>query len=141
MEASTRIFKVLREQLAVDERPVLLWVEEVGGYPDFTSLYQALGYRVVRAKGVRKALTTLKQLDPQVVVAEFNYAPTYGSRISPVEPLLARLQSHHPMTRILLFAEPDRLGYLEALNPTYGRPAVLTYPLQVGQLERFLEHG
>jgi hypothetical protein len=134
-----RIFKVPWECRAVDDKPVLLWVEEMGGYPDFTALYQTLGYQVVRVRGVRKALTTLKRLDPQVVVAEFNYAPTYGSRISTVEPLLARLQSHHPMTRILLFAEPDRLGHLETLSPAYGKPSVLTYPLQVGQLERLLD--
>jgi hypothetical protein len=125
----------------LDEKPILLWVVELGGYPDLTTLYQALGYEVVRVEGVRKALSALKRLDPQVVVAEFNYAPTYGSRISPVEPLLARLQSHHPMTRVLLFAEPERARHLEALRASFGDLPVLTYPIQVGQIERFLQRG
>ena len=125
----------------MDEQPILLWVEEIGGYPDFTSLYQALGYQVVRVQGVRKALSALKRIDPQVVVAEFNYAPTYGSRISSVEPLLARLQSHHPFTRVLLFAEQERMAQLEALKPTYGDLPALTYPVQIAPLERFLEQG
>ena len=123
----------------MDEQPILLCVEEMGGYPDFTSLYQALGYQVVRVQGVRKALNALKHLDPQVVIAEFNYAPTYGSRISSVEPLLARLQTHHPLTRVLLFAEQDRLAQLDTLKSSFGDLLALTYPVQVAQLTRFLE--
>ncbi len=121
-----------------DDQPVLMWVAEQGGYPDFSSLYHALGYRVVKVQGVRKALAELKKTDPQVVVAEFNYAPTYGARISPVEPLLARLQSHHPLTRLILFTEPDRREHLETLEPAYGELKALTYPIQVADLERLL---
>jgi len=91
----------------VEEKPILIWVLEQGGYPDFSTLYQALGYRVEKVRGVRKALKLLKQLEPQAVVAEFNYVPTYGSRISPVEPLLARLgalerYSEHPVADAVL---------------------------------------
>jgi len=125
----------------VTEQPVLLWVAELGGYPDFTALYQCLGFTLVRVQGVRKALVTLKTRDPRVVVAEFNYSPTYGSRISPVEPLLARLQAHHPGTRVLLFVEPERLGHLKTLETAYGPLAALTYPIQEEALRRFLGHG
>lgn len=127
------------KQKSMDDKPILLSITEVGGYPDFSSLYRALGYQVLQVDGVRKALTSLKQVEPQVVVAEFNYAPTYGTRISSVEPLLARLQSHHPMTRLVLFAEQDRLEHLQALEASYGKLPVLTYPIQVQELERMLE--
>lgn len=128
------------EQINIErEQPVLLWVLEQGGYPDFSGLYHAWGYRVVKAQGVRKALAALKTLEPQVVVAEFNYAPTYGSRISPVEPLLARLQTHHPMTRLLLFAEPERLPQLKKLEASYGDLPVIAYPILVKDLEDFLK--
>jgi len=125
----------------LEEKQVLMWVAEQGGYPDFSSLYRALGYDVVKVQSVRKALAELKRIDPQVVVAEFNYAPTYGTRISSVEPLLARLQSHHPMTRLLLFSEAERIAHLDKLKATYGELPVLTYPIQVGDLERFLSAG
>jgi hypothetical protein len=127
-----------RRKVFLEQNPLLLWVREIGGYPDFTSLYKALGYRLVCAQGVRKALSILKQLEPQVVVAEFNYAPTYGVRISSVEPLLARIQSHHPLTRVLLLAEKERLKQALSLKPAYGEFSVQTYPVQVADLERFL---
>jgi hypothetical protein len=122
----------------LEDRPLLIWVLEQGGYPDFTTLYQALGYRVEKAQGVRKALKLLKHLEPQVVVAEFNYVPTYGARISPVEPLLARVQSHHPMTRVLLFTEQDRLAHLATLRQAYPGISALSYPVAVGDLQHWL---
>lgn len=125
----------------MDEQPVLLSVTELGGYPDFTSLYRALGYQVVAVNSIRKALSALKKVNPQVVVAEFNYAPTYGTRISSIEPLLARLQTHHPMSRLIVFAEPERTGYLARLKPAYGDLPVLTYPIQVQRLEALLRQA
>ncbi len=125
----------------MDDKPLLIWVLEQGGYPDFSTLYQALGYRVEKVHGVRKALQLLKRHDPQVVVAEFNYVPTYGARISPVEPLLARLQSHHPMARVLLFLEKGRLMHLDTLRETYPGVAAMTYPLVVADLRHWLDRS
>lgn len=122
----------------LQDKPLLIWVLEQGGYPDFSTLYQALGYRVEKVKGVRKALKLLKHLEPQVVVTEFNYVPTYGSRISPVEPLLARLQSHHPMCRVLLFSEKERLPHLDSLGEIYPGISALSYPVGVAELQRWL---
>ena len=120
------------------EKPLLLAVLELGGYPDFTSVYEQAGYRVQKVQSVRKALAALKQIHPAVVVAEFNYAPTYGARISTVEPLLARLQSHHPDARVLLFLEKDNLAHLDTLRPQYGVPDRLTYPIPPDGLQAWL---
>lgn len=120
------------------ERPVLLWVLENGGYPDFTALYEALGYRVEKAVGVRKALAALKRLDPAAVVAELNYVPTYGARLSPAEPLLARLQTHHRGARVVLFAEPGRIASFAPLTGLLGDAALLAYPIVPTDLERIL---
>ena len=119
-----------------NDKPLLLWVMEIGGYPDFSSLYHALGFEVVKVQSVRKALQALKTANPQVVVAEFNYAPTYGARISPVEPLLARLQSHHPMAKLILFTETEVQHHLGALKQQYGELDVLTFPIKVEDLNR-----
>ncbi len=127
------------EQGPSTERPLLLSVLELGGYPDFSSLYEQAGYRVRKVQSIRKALAALKQIHPAVVVAEFNYAPTYGARISTVEPLLARLQSHHPETRVLLFVEKDNLGHLDTLRPQYGVLDHLTFPIRPNRLQAWLQ--
>ncbi len=121
------------------EKPLLLSVLELGGYPDFAGLYEQAGYRVQKVQSIRKALAALKQMRPALLVAEFNYAPTYGARISTVEPLLARLQSHHPETRVLLFLEKENLGHLDTLRPQYGVPDRLTYPISPEKLRAWLQ--
>ncbi len=122
------------------EESLLLSVSELGGYPDFTSVYEQAGYRVQKIQTIRKALAALKRIQPAVVVAEFNYAPTYGARISTIEPLLARLQSHHPEARVLLFLEKDNLGHLDTLRPQYGTLDHLTYPIWPDRLQAWLQH-
>jgi hypothetical protein len=118
--------------------PTLLSVRELGGYPDFSPLYRQCGYRVVPVQGIRKALAALKTESPQVVVAEFNYAPTHGTRISTVEALLARLQTHHASASVLLFAEKEHFEHLKLLESQYGSLNALTHPVGRDDLHRWL---
>lgn len=116
----------------------LLSVRELGGYADFTPLYREMGYRVIAVQGIRKALASLKTEQPAVVVAEFNFAPTYGSRISTVEALLARLQTHHAQAHILLFAEREHRHQLQRLQGQYGVIASLPHPVDRDDLAQWL---
>ena len=52
---------------------LLLSIVELGGYPDFTSLYRELGYEVAVETRMRKALGFLKKRKPDIIVAEFNF--------------------------------------------------------------------
>ena len=54
-------------------RRTLLSIIELGGYPNFTPLYQQAGYTVESVTSVRKALGLLKKINPDVIVAEFNF--------------------------------------------------------------------
>ena len=48
----------------------LLSITELGGYPDFTSLYNQLGYEVVKTDSVRKAVKLIRQYRPMVIRSE-----------------------------------------------------------------------
>ena len=52
----------------------LLSIIELGGYPNFTPLYEDLGFEVEIATRMRKALGILKNYQPDVIVTEFNFA-------------------------------------------------------------------
>jgi hypothetical protein len=121
------------------EPPILLNVRELGGYADFTPLYRELGLQVVSAQGFRKALAALKRVSPQMVIAEFNYAPTYGARISTLEALLAGLQTHPARPRLLLFCEPAHYQYLPLLEAQYGVLQALSYPIDREALRDWLQ--
>ena len=50
--------------------PVLLSILELGGYPDFSQLYQSQGYEVVIMPSMRKALRFIKHNRGDGIVAE-----------------------------------------------------------------------
>jgi len=117
----------------------LLQVRELGGYADFTPLFRQQGYQVIPAQGVRKALALLKRQSPDRVIAEFNYAPTHGTRISSVEALLARLQTLANKPDLLLFCEQIHLQHLPLLESQYGPLLALTYPIDRETLLQWLQ--
>jgi len=59
--------------MSTKEKPVLLSIIELGGYPDFTPLYESLGYQVLKADSVRKAVKSIRREKPSVMIAEFNF--------------------------------------------------------------------
>lgn len=73
------------------EKP-LLSIIELGGYPDFKHLYRRYGYEPIVVFSMRKALGVLRNIKPQVVVAEFNYQSDFRNRTSSLESLIAVAQ-------------------------------------------------
>jgi DNA-binding NtrC family response regulator len=114
--------------------PILLSIIELGGYPNFTPLYERAGYRVETVISVRKALAALKTLRPAVIVAEFNFQSDFRDRTSSLESLLAAVQ-RSPGTRVVVFYEPEHDHQLDRLRARFPIFAALPYPIDAGRLE------
>ena len=112
----------------------LLAIVEQGGQPDFTSLYESLGYKVITAASMRKALNLIKQHKPDVITAEFIYSPMYGTRISNLESLFAVIQSRLLDTRLIVFIDRENLHHLDSLEMQHLISQQLTYPIDVKKL-------
>ena len=78
--------------MSVYETPVLLSIIEIGGYPDFTQLYESFGYQVIKTESIRKAVKLIRQYRPAVMVAEFNFQSDFRDRTSSLETLLSSAQ-------------------------------------------------
>lgn len=116
----------------------LLSITELGGYPDFTALYEKAGYTVTKAVSVRKAIAALKSLQPEVVVAEFNFQSDFRDRTSSLESLLAVVQ-RNPQTRVIAFFEKEHEHQLARLTSRFPIHAALAYPIQPEVLEQALQ--
>lgn len=117
--------------------PTLLSITELGGYPSFTSLYEGAGYAVTTANSMRKAIAALKGMQPDVVVAEFNYQSDFRDRTSSLESLLAVVQ-RRPQTRVIVFYEKDYAHQFDKLRARFPLHATLAYPIQPEALEQCL---
>jgi len=117
----------------------LLSIVELGGYPDFTPLYRSLGYQPHSVNSGRRAITTLKQLQPVVVVTEFNFQWEFRDRTSALESILALLQQRLPATKAIIFyhqAEGEALARVQQRFPPFiALPRPITEPLLREQLD------
>lgn len=122
----------------------LLAIVELGGYPNFTPLYERNGYTVTAERSVRRAITLLRSLTPAVIVAEFNFQSDFRDRTSSLESLLATVQRLHgesPGVRMIVFYEREFAHQLERLLARFPVHATLTYPIDEQLLESALNDG
>lgn len=119
------------------EQPLLISVVELGGYANFTPLYQRLGYRVETVNTGRKAISLLKKQQPEVVVAEFNYQFSFRDRTSNLESILAVIQPSEAC-RVVVFYDPQVQEILDQVRERFPNFIPLAYPVDEAQLEAAL---
>jgi DNA-binding NtrC family response regulator len=122
---------------ANSSKRLLLSIIELGGYPDFKPLYRQAGYDVESAASVRKALSLLKNINPDVIVAEFNFQSDFRDRTSSLESLLAVVR-RSPKTKVIVFYENEHAHQLAKLQAQFPIHAALAYPIDTQLLEASL---
>lgn len=119
-------------------KPVLLSIVELGGYPDFTSLYHHAGFKVVTTNSVRKAVKLIRQHKPSVMVAEFNFQSDFRDRTSNLETLLSSTQGVTDSSMIVFYEKEFEAQYQRFLQ-NFEVAASLPFPVDEQQLRLFLE--
>ena len=121
-----------------EPQKLLLSIIELGGYPNFTPLYESLGYEVVVVTRMRKALGFLKEHQPDVIVAEFNFQSDFRDRTSSLESLLAVVQ-RLPDTRVIVFYEREFALQFDSLRARLPVYKALTFPVEASMLPACLQ--
>lgn len=123
--------------MSVTNKPVLLSITELGGYPDFTSLYESLGYQVEKTDSVRKAVKLIRSKKPSVMVAEFNFQSDFRDRTSSLETLLSSTQGVTDASMIVFYEKEFEPQYQRFLQ-TFSVAASLTFPVDEAELRSAL---
>jgi DNA-binding NtrC family response regulator len=118
----------------------LLSIIELGGYPNFTPVYERAGYRVETVSSVRKAMALLKKIQPSVIVAEFNFQSDFRDRTSSLESLLAVVQ-RLPDAKVIVFYEQEYAHQLAKLQARFSFHEALAYPIYPQKLEESLRRA
>lgn len=108
--------------------PILLSIVELGGYPNFAPVYERLGCRVVVERSMRKALAAVKQYQPRIIVAEFNFQSDFRDRTSSLESLMAVVQRLEN-TRVIVFYEAEYASQLARVQTRFPLFRVMAYPI------------
>ena len=112
---------------------VLLAVMEQGGYPDFTDLYESMGYEVVMVKTPRKAISYLKKNPVTMLVAEFNFQTDFRDRTSSLESIMASVQ-HQQEIKVVIFLDKDNIERFERVSSRFAIHKTLTFPFDEAEL-------
>ena len=118
-------------------KPVLLSIVELGGYPDFTPLYLRLGFEVVHTDSVRKAVKLIRKHLPAVIVAEFNFQSDFRDRTSSLETVLSSVEGVAHSSVIVLYEVEVKLQY-ERFLQHFEVHASLPFPINESDLENSL---
>ena len=111
----------------------LLSITELGGYPDFSELYQEKGFNSEVVTTMRKALRNLKQNKYDVIVAEFNFQSDFRDRTSSLETLMAVLQQMDDIS-VIIFYEKEYEHQFEKLRARFSFHAEISYPIDKEKL-------
>jgi DNA-binding NtrC family response regulator len=124
-------------EVSTQAKGELLAIVEFGGYPDFTPVYQQLGYQVETSNSMRNAIRTLKKLQPSVIVAEFNFQSDFRDRTSNLESLLAVVQ-RMPGTRVIVFYEEEFASQFVRVSSRFPIHKAITFPVDIEELKAAL---
>jgi len=114
-------------------KPVLLSVIEMGGYPNFTPLYQKAGYDVIVETRMRKAMSMIKKVRPAVIVAEFNFQSDFRDRTSSLESMMSVVE-RLPQTRVIVFYEKEYSHQFERLLAVHSFHKTFAFPVPEQEL-------
>jgi len=120
-----------------DKKPLLLAVSEIGGYPNFTPMYEKLGYQVITETSMRKVLKLLKKKTPQVIVAEFNYQSDFRDRTSSLESMMSVIQRNSE-TKVIIYYDKEHKEQLAKLEARYILTKTLSFPILEADLEQVI---
>lgn len=111
-------------------------------HPDFSRLYYRLKINSVKLNSMRKAISKLKEIKPDYVVAEFfyGYGNNYaGVNISNLDVFLYSLQKYAPHARVIVMVEKSEREYVDKLNDLFPLYAILQYTSQQLVREKEIE--
>ncbi|MCK4707621.1 MAG: hypothetical protein KAU21_03305 [Gammaproteobacteria bacterium] len=122
----------------MSQAPVLLSIIEIGGYPDFTPLYESLGYQVLTTDNVRKAVKLIRSHKPAVMVAEFNFQSDFRDRTSSLETLISSAQGVADVSMIVFYEKETEPHYQRFLQ-SFEVASSLVFPIDEQQLKDALQ--
>ncbi len=115
----------------------LLAVIEFIEHARFPALYRELGFEVTAEWQVRKAVSLIRKLKPDVIVADFYFQSDFRDRLSNLESLLAAAQLLKEV-KILVFYEAENEPALNKVRERMHIDAALTTPVNEAALRAVL---
>jgi hypothetical protein len=114
---------------------------ESSSHPQFSALYEQLGYEELVFTSMRKAIQNLKTLQPDVVIADFlyGYGNNYaGVNISNLDVFLYSLAKYAPQAMMIALYEKSEKMYIKQFAELFPEVKCVLLPVSKSRLEELL---
>lgn len=116
----------------------LLTVIEFIEHSPHPAIYKSLGFDVTTEWQVRKAVSLVRKIKPDVIVADFYFQSDFRDRLSNLESLLAATQLLKEI-RVLVFYEPHNAAVLDKVRQRMRIDAALPMPASEAAIRSVLQ--
>lgn len=116
----------------------LLAVIEFIEHSPYPALYKSLGFDVTVEWQVRKAVSLIRKMQPDIIVADFYFQSDFRDRLSNLESLLAATQLLKDI-RVLVFYEAQNLPALERVRERMRIDAAVPMPASEAAIQAVLK--
>lgn len=114
---------------------------ESSSHPQFSNLYQKLGYQELVFTSMRKAIQSLKRDQPDLVVADFlyGYGNNYaGVNISNLDVFLYSLEKYSPQAKVIALYEKSERVYIKQFASLFPNVLCVELPVTQTRFEQLL---
>ncbi|MGD2117325.1 MAG: hypothetical protein PVG66_03125 [Chromatiales bacterium] len=125
-------------------KTTLFSIIESPAHPPFSALYRSLGIEEQRFTAMRKAISALKKVRPDFVVAEFfyGYGNNYaGVNVSNLDVFLHSLQKYAPQAKVVVLVTRQEAEYVDKLAQLFRLHQVLVHPVSAEDMKNALSVG
>lgn len=119
-------------------RPIIFSLADTPNHPDFSTLYEKMGYTEIRLTSQRKAISALKKTPPDRVVGEFvNSFHTYyqATNISNLDVFLQSLVKYAPQAKVVIVVHKGDVELASQLMKIHPFITLLVIPFGEAALQ------
>ncbi len=120
----------------------LFSIIESPSHPALSSLYAECSLEEHRFTSMRKAISALKKIKPDYVVADFlyGYGNNYaGVNVSNLDVFLYSLQKYAPDAKVIVLVSKQEQQFVSKLAELFSLQGTLVYPVNSKQMQQLLD--
>lgn len=111
-------------------------------HPDMASVYKSFGMKELKFNSMRKAISQLKDVLPDIIVADFiyGYGSNYaGTNVCNLDVFLRSLEPYGKEAKIIVLVDKEEQEFVSKLHELFPLSMALIYPVKSSHMETVLK--
>lgn len=111
-------------------------------HPDLSAVYKEFAMTELKFNSMRKAIASLKNQLPDIIVADFiyGYGSNYaGANVSNLDVFLRSLEAYGKMAKIIVLVDKEEQEFVVKLHELFPLSMALLYPVRPEHMQTVLK--